>query len=185
MKKSKILIAVLAVLVTASAAGAEENIINFDGKERALVFAQLATQAQKITDVKTIEPEAVFIPARVFTAAEDAAMDRSIGSAIDYVQKHNKGVYLAEGFECLKRNGTSQEKYDFVYHAARSVYSFPEVCISRNKGICDWVADTVCSTITVVACAWVTSGDNPPITKKECHNESQEDCKEIKTWLYS
>lgn len=182
MKKSKILIAVFMLMTAASAATAEDNIMNFDGSKGGSLFSQLAVRT-RATEFPVAE--VAVIPARVFDAAEEAALDRSIGSAIVYVQRHNKSVELAESFECLRRGGTPQEKFDFVYYSGRGAYSFPEACISRNKGICDWVVESVCTTITTVSCAWVTSGDNPPITKKECHDEAKEDCKEVKSWICS
>ncbi|HBA59530.1 MAG TPA: hypothetical protein DCZ92_01645 [Elusimicrobia bacterium] len=123
------------------------------------------------------------IPARRFDAAEIANMDRSIGTAIAYVQSHKQGAPLAASFECLRNSGTPEQKFAFVYKADAAPYSFPENCVRQDKGICSWVVESVCTTITVVSCAWVTSGDNPPITKKECHDESKEDCKKVKSWI--
>jgi hypothetical protein len=104
-------------------------------------------------------------------------MDKSIDSAIAYVNMHGQGADLAAGFECLKKNGTLEQKYAFVYQPKGTVYSLPANCVMQNKGVCELVFDTVCKTVTYVACAIMADGS------KECHDEAREDCQTVKKCL--
>lgn len=190
------LIAACAVMAAVSVAGAQEIKTDFDGAGKGSF--QLAGAA----DVKVYFEDKPGLPAasqpayqdtasvpviqgREFTAAEQAELDRSIGSAIAYVQAKGMKAEFAASLECLKKSGTPRQKFEFVYQPSGQAYLFPEACVTSDKGVCDWIVENVCRTITVVSCAWVTSGDNPPITKKECHNEAKEDCKEVKNWVCS
>ena len=190
------IIAACAVLAAVSLAGAQEPKLDFDGGEKGNIEFAGEESIKVYFDGKP-GPQAAsspayqdtavapVIPGREFTAAEQAELDKSIGSAIAYVQAKGMKAEFAASLECLKKSGTPRQKFEFVYQPAGQAYLFPEACVSSDKGVCDWIVENVCRTITVVSCAWVTSGDNPPITKKECHNEAKEDCKEVKNWVCS
>ena len=165
------------MMAAASSARAEGNAMDFDGKAGAPSFAQLAAQSQFMPAA-----DAAIIPARVapeFTRKQVVDMDKSIDSAIAYVNMHGQGAELAAGFECLKQNGTPEQKYAFVYQPKDTVYSLPETCVMRNKGVCQAIFDTVCKTVTYVACAIMADGS------KECHDEAREDCKVVKKCLFA
>jgi hypothetical protein len=189
MKQGRIWIAA-ALLCAAGVAKAGGIAVNFDGAamktaevkgqsfgaERGSLFAQVSDQAQ---------PE-IAMPGRPvpeFTRDQVSNMDRSIQSAIDYVRLHQQGETLAAGFDCLLREGTPEQKFAFVYHSGTSAYAFPDNCVMRNKGAftegCKWVFDTVCKTVTYMACAIMADGS------KECHEEAREDCKVVKQCLFS
>ncbi|HBE88909.1 MAG TPA: hypothetical protein DDW67_07190 [Elusimicrobia bacterium] len=180
------LIAVLAIMAAAAPVGA----VDFDGGSGSGGFALDLREA-----MASPVPE-VPLPARplpVFSAEEVGRMDARIMRAIDYVRVEKKGVYLEAGFECLLRRGTPEQKMEFLSHDNKVPYALPEGCSSTQKGICDWVVDTVCTTVTVIACVWVctdvvgqpATGDNPQECRKECHEEARQDCKEVKNWLCS
>lgn len=178
MKKSKMMAIAFAILAGAASARAEGNVIDFDGKAGAQSFAQLAAEARFMP----VEAEPAVIPVRLspeFTRKQVVDMDKSIDSAIAYVNLHGQGADLAAGFECLKNNGTPEQKYAFVYQPAGTVYSLPENCVMRNKGVCQAIFDTVCKTVTYVACAIMADGS------KECHDEAREDCKVVKKCLFA
>jgi len=193
----KVMIAVFCVAAAASSSKAGGMNSGFAATRDIPAFSQLATQAQAMnpTAAKSISEMTAgpaIIPARatpVFTTKQMEDMDRSIGTAITYAQAHKKGAYLVNGFECLRKNGTPEQKFAFVYQQSGTVYSFPDSCVMRNKGVisdaCGWVVETVCKMITYVSCTWVTSGDNPPLTWQECTEEAKEDCKEVRNWVCS
>ena len=193
MKKSKLLIAVFAVIAAASAAKAEEIKIGFDGKTGAPLFAQLAAQTIPGIAAASGREMEVVIPSRatpVFTGKELEAMDKSIGTAITYVQAHGQGAYLAESFECLLRKGTPEQKFAFVSQAPGTAYAFTGACAKQtNKGTledaCRWVVEPVCRTVTAVSCAWVVGSGNPPMSKEECKEESKEVCERVTNWICS
>jgi hypothetical protein len=69
------------------------------------------------------------------------AMDESIGSAIAYVNTHGLGPQLRPGFECLRAQGTPEEKSAFVYAAEGTNYTLPDKCTRQDtKGTCTCVA---------------------------------------------
>jgi len=104
MKKSNILIAVFAVMAAASVAKAEGVNMDFDGKKGAPMFSQLLARAQELT---AAEPAG--IPARVFTATEQGAMDKAVASAIKSARSRGY-VELAAGFDCLLKSGTTEQE---------------------------------------------------------------------------
>lgn len=177
------------VVLAVSALVAPVRALDFDGKTGAAGIAEeLEEAAASVSEVP--------LPGRllpVFTVEEVAAMDERIGQAVAYVRKENKSSYLEAGFECLLKKGTPVQKLAFLDHDNKEPYVLPEACSATEKGICDWVVDTVCTTVTVVACAWVctdivgepATGDNPQECRKECHEESRQDCKEVRNWLCS
>jgi len=188
MKQGKIWIAAV-LIFAAGAAKASDLAVNFDGAalkaaglkapsyavERESLFAQVSAQAQ---------PE-IAMPGRPvpeFTREQVSNMDKSIQGAVDYVRLHNQGEALAAGFDCLLREGTPEQKFAFVYHSGNAPYALPDNCVMRNKGAftegCKWVFDTVCTTVTYVACAIMADGS------KECHEEAKEDCKVVKQCLF-
>jgi hypothetical protein len=194
MKQVIIVVFCLAAGVLSAKAG--EMQTGFPAAGGSPAFSQLAAQAQSVEAapakgfLEATAASPAFIPARatpVFTTKQMEEMDSSIGTAIAYVQAHNQGVYLLNGFECLRQNGTPEQKFAFVYQQKGTVYSFPDNCVMRNKGVlsdaCGWVVETVCKMITYVSCKWVTSGDNPPLTWQECTDEAKEDCKEVRKWV--
>jgi len=193
MKKNKMLIAVFAIMTAASAAKADGEVIDFDGKKGAPLFAQLSAQTIPGMAVASGREMEVVIPARptpVFTGKELEAMDKSIGTAIAYVQAHDQGAYLAESFECLLRKGTPEQKFAFVYQAPGTAYAFTGACAKQNnKGAvedaCRWVVETVCRTVTAVSCLWVVGSGNPPMSKEECKEESKEVCERVTNWICS
>ncbi|HAT72032.1 MAG TPA: hypothetical protein DCS63_04375 [Elusimicrobia bacterium] len=177
MKGINILTVAFAVLAAGSIARAEEVNIDFDGKQGSPLFAQFAVQEPYIPG----PGEGAVMPARTapeFTRRQVLEMDKSIGSAIDYVNAHGQGAYLAQGFTCLRQNGTPEQKYLFVYQAAGTTYSLPANCVMQNKGVCTWIFDTVCKTVTYMACAIMADGS------KECHEEAREDCSVVKKCLF-
>lgn len=183
-----ITIAVFGVLVAVSAAKAGGTQYGFKAVKESPALSQLAAQAQPADAIAAAGP--AIIPARatpVFTTKQMEDMDKSIGTAIAYAQAHKQGPYIVNGFECLRKNGTPEQKFSFVHHQKGTAYSFPDSCVTREKGVvgdvCGWVVETVCNMITYVSCVWVTSGDNPPLTWQECREEAKEDCKEVKNWV--
>jgi len=177
MKRINILAVAFAVLAAGSIARAEEIKIDFDGKQSSPLFAQLAAQAPSLHSAA----DDTIIPVRVapdFTQSQVLNMDKSIGSAIEYVNAHGQGAYLAEGFACLRQNGTPEQKFAFVYQPAGTTYSLPANCVMQNKGVCTWIFDTVCKTVTYMACAIMADGS------EECHKEAREDCSTVKKCLF-
>lgn len=82
------------------------------------------------------------------------AMDESIGSAIAYVNTHGLGPQLRPGFECLRDQGTLEEKSAFVYASEGTNYTLPDKCTRQDtKGTCTCVAwdyRDVCHDTTVI-----------------------------------
>jgi len=159
MKKNKILIAVFALLAMASAAGAEDIKVDFDGKKGAIGFMEAVKAADSCQNDKIaceqpkpvavsvgnigmpvkLEIEGVAAKAEpVFSPRMVTEMDESIGSAIAYVNSHRLGSQLRNGFECLRDQGTLQQKYEFVYAVKGSTHTLPENCMQPTKspGVC-------------------------------------------------
>jgi len=163
MKKSNILIMLIAVIMTTVSAAKAEEIVNFDGKgigarsfmeaikttdscrndniaceqpkPTPVLFENAGLPAESKADVATKKAEPVFSPRMV------ADMDASIGSAIAYVNTHGYGPQFRPGFECLRDQGTLKEKFDFVYPADDSNLLLPDRCMQPStKGTCTCVA---------------------------------------------
>ena len=175
MKKSNILIAVFAVMAAVSVSRAEDIKVDFDGKKSAgtvqaedmkidfdgkkssPLLGQLSAQAQKIPAA-----EAAIMPMRVFTAMEQASMDKSIDSAIIFIQKRQMSPALLAGFECLRNGGTLEQKAAFVYGRDNAAYEFPAVCVAAgrlsaiDKGILNdglqWLCESYNDVIEYLSC---------------------------------
>ncbi len=193
MKKSNIVIAMFAVVMTAVSTTRAEEVVNFDGKgigARSFMEAVKTTDSCRNDNIACEQPkptpvlfENAGLPAEsningaakkaepVFSPRVIADMDASIGSAIAYVNTHGYGPQFRPGLECLRDQGTSKEKFDFVYTADDSNYLLPDRCRQPStKGTCtcvawDWkdvcydttVYQDVCTTIAGVcaAGAWI------------------------------
>ena len=81
------------------------------------------------------------------------AMDESIGSAIAYVNTNQLAPQLRTGLECLREQGTLEQKYEFVYAVKGSTHTLPEGCMkpSRTPGVCsclEYSYHDVCHDVT-------------------------------------
>ncbi|HAT72036.1 MAG TPA: hypothetical protein DCS63_04395 [Elusimicrobia bacterium] len=150
MKKSKIIIAVFAVVMgTVSSGSAEDIKVDFDGKNSSPLFAQLATQARESSLEAAVEATLERVPAEdFFNPRMMSVLDASIKSAIDYSEAHGDEVLKTAFTEFLAR-ATPQQKYDFVYGAAR-VYHMPR--FSANKGVAQWVCEAITKTVCKTVC---------------------------------
>ncbi len=182
MKKSNILIAAAAILISAATfAKAEEIKIDFDGKKSLTLFELLAEQA-KVAEI----PAPSGIPARIFTAPEQLSMDRSLESAIAFAVKRQLHPGLIAGLECLLKNGTPEQKAAFVEGKNKSVYEFPAVCGAQagqpgelNKGIVDsslqWLCESYNDVIEYLSCHKGPDGEEvcdtklKTILRQSCH----------------
>jgi hypothetical protein len=169
IKMKKIGIVVFALMFVGVAyAGAQEVEIDFDGKSdiQDVKKSEGFTMPEDFLDIEynipvpkrvvkyeqTLKKEA-FIPVRipVFTMEEVVTMDKSIDSAIAYVKSHKQGASLVYSFEYLKKHGTPQQKFSFVYGKSNLPYEFPKNYVMKdnlvqNKGIVDDVLKWVCKT---------------------------------------
>lgn len=151
MKNGKMIIAVIAVALSAAvSARAEEIKIDFDGKkEIAFSFAETLKSAEPAND-ESIKPAMVpqaGIPGRQapeFTKAQIKEMDRSIASLISYVNDRKLPDALALNFASLLKNGSPEQKAALVFRTEGESYSFPAGLSQQNKGICSWVTEKVC-----------------------------------------
>lgn len=138
MKKSTILIAVFAVMASASSMVSAAGI-DFDGKT--------PDSLRSVDFAIAINQETPEIPAPVMAEAdafdiqnEEYELNRSIGSAIRDCDI--KGfVALKPKFEKLLTMGSLQEKRDFVYNTNRS-YDFPRRLFTGTEKTFAGVADT-------------------------------------------
>ena len=152
MKKSNILIAVFAVLVSGAISVRAGELIDFDGKSaKAAGFSEALKSFEAVnTGEFKIEKVNTEIPGRAapeFTEKQVKEMDKSIGTAIAYVREQKLPAGFSGGFTCLLQKGTPEQKAEFVYQTKGGEYTFPAVCTNQNKGICSWVTQKVCETI--------------------------------------
>jgi len=177
MKKSKILIAVLAIMTAVSAAKAENADIDFDGKKGALSFSGLLAQALPPSSMEVI-------PSRVFTVEENLSVDKAIASAIAY-SKRNKKTELAAGLECLRDSGTPGQKAGFADAAGKAAFEFPEVCLAAgqkdgvNKDLIDdglqWLCESYNDVVEYLSCSKGPDGEEVcdvklrTILRTSCH----------------
>lgn len=141
MKKTRILIAMFAVIATASAARAEINL-DFDGKNAgSIISVNFAIAKSEINqDIPEI-PAPVMAKADTDIKNEEYELNRSIGSAIKDCDK--KGfVALKPKFEKLLTMGNLQEKRDFVYNTNRS-YDFPRRLFTGTENTLAAAVDAV------------------------------------------
>ncbi|HAH31598.1 MAG TPA: hypothetical protein DCL44_04725 [Elusimicrobia bacterium] len=156
------------ILAVAAVAGlglgvvhAEDIKVDFDGKAlgginfmEAIKTADssqndnIACEKPKPAAVLTVEAEPVFSPRMLI------AMDEAIGSAMAYVNANNLAPQLRDGFECLRDQGTLEQKYDFVYAVKGSTHTLPENCLlpTRSPGVCtcsEYSYRDVCHDVTV------------------------------------
>ncbi|MDP2866397.1 MAG: hypothetical protein Q8O90_09155 [Elusimicrobiota bacterium] len=185
MKKSKILIAVFAVMTAVSAAKAEGVNIDFDGKKGAPMFAQLLAQAGN--SAAAVEAGKL-IPARakpVFKAAQIYGMNKSIDKAISHAGLNMKKPALKASLECLRDNASQEEKFLFVYAAPGAAYKFPEACSAkRAKGWLDDALQWVCEAVWVPVCKQTCSlgvedGETIVSCIEDCNDQLVESC----SWL--
>lgn len=173
MKKSKILIAMFAVIAAAPAAKAESTM-DFDGKGNAPMFAQLLAQARELPAA-----EQAVIPVRVFTAPEQEAMDRTVASAIRSARSRGY-MELAAGFDCLLKSGTAEQKSAFMHWNTSVPYRLPETCSFKaarpsEKGLLNWICTTVTEIIISTVCETDENGvqtcmDQPVTAVREACN---------------
>jgi len=161
MKKSKILIAVLAVMAAASSARAEDTKIDFDGKKGVPSFSGLLAQ-------KLAAPEPGIIPARVFFPEDNLATEKALASAIVYARK-NKKKELTAGLECLRDKGTPEQKAGFADFANKTAFRFPDVCLAGdqkdavNKDLIDdglqWLCESYNDVVEYLSCSKGPDGE--------------------------
>ena len=152
MKKSNILIAMFAVLISAAISVRAGEVVDFDGKSvKAFSFPEALSsfEAIKTDEIKSekVNMELPGRPTPEFTEAQVKEMDKSIGTAIAYVREQKLHADFARSFTCLLQKGTPEQKAEFVYQTKGGEYTFPAVCKVQNKGICSWVTEKVCETI--------------------------------------
>ncbi len=130
MKKSNILIAVIAVLAAASMAKAGEIDLDFDGRNSALslsvreIFMAGEGPVSPVPHAVVLEKASVKDDGRDNSKEVYDVLDRSIRTAImDCEQKGFSG--LRAQFGELLSKGSVSEKRDFVYNKTAS-YKFPE-----------------------------------------------------------
>lgn len=163
MKKSNILIMLVAVMMATASAAKAEELVNFDGKgigARSFMEAIKTNDSCRNDNIACAQPkptpvsfENTTLPVElkddgaskkagpVFSPRMAADLDASIGSAIAYVNTHGYGPQFRPGFECLRDQGTLKEKFDFVYPTADSDNLLPDRCRQPStKGTCTCVA---------------------------------------------
>lgn len=181
MKKSSILIAMIAVMAAASAAKAETINIDFDGKKS----AQLFSQAGKVSGA--VEAEAL-IPVRatpVFTDSQLYGMNKAISKASRYAGMNMKNNTLQASLECLRANASQVEKFSFVYAAPGTAYKFPETCSAKQpKGLLDDALQWICEAVWVPVCKQTCSlgvedGETIVLCIEDCNDQLVESC----SWL--
>ena len=167
MKKKTILMAVFAVMAAASAAGAEDIKVDFDGKKSvsavpaedikadfdgkksASVFLQLVSQAHGAVPEAAADITPVRVKAEdLFNLRMMSILDVSIRSAIDYSETQNDKV-LKSALEEFLVKATPQQKYEFVYGVSRG-YHLPS--FDSNKGVAQWVCTAVTKTVCKAVC---------------------------------
>ena len=185
MKKNKILIAVFALLAAASAAGAEDIKVDFDGKKGAPMFAQLLSQAGN--SAAAVEAGKL-IPARakpVFADTQIYGMNKAINKAIVHAGLNMKKPALKASLECLRDNASQEDKFLFVYAAPGAAYKFPETCASKQtKGLLDDALQWVCEAVWVPVCKQTCSlgvedGETIVNCIEDCNDQLVESC----SWL--
>ena len=123
MKKSTLLIAVLAVMSAVSSVSAKGPQINFDGRNIGAISFTEAVQAIENADISMVAvPEPIPV-AVTDIKMEEAELNRSIGTAIKDCEKKELSR-LKSKFEKLLTQGLLQEKRDFVYNN-KQTYEFP------------------------------------------------------------
>lgn len=130
IKKSNILIAVIAVMSAASSAKAEGPQINFDGGTGARSFMEAIKSAQGNASANIPEPakpEALTIQSRRDDSCHgpnaELKLNSLINYSIDYSEK-NKLTLIQGNMENLLANGSIEEKCDFV-QGNQKRYTFP------------------------------------------------------------
>lgn len=183
--KSGWILTLVVIAALAAPLKAEEPGISFDGAGAVIPKAadvQALGQLSGGGSAEAVEVEMPGRPAPDFSREQLSEMDKSIESAISYINAKGGDQRLAAGFGCLLRQGTPEQKFMFVYQVGGE-YSLPENCVMRGRGSftegCKWVFDRVCNTITYMACAIMADGS------KECHEEAKEDCKVVKECIFS
>lgn len=169
MKKSKILIAVFAVMTLTSVARADS-------------FTQLFSQSGNTA--AAVEAGAL-IPARatpVFTDSQLNGMDKAIDKAMRYAGTNMKNPGLKSSLACLRFNASQEEKFLFVYSAPGSAYKFPESCAAKQtKGLLDDALQWVCEAVWVPVCKQTCSlgvEDGETIVQciEDCNDQLVESC---------
>lgn len=172
MKKSKMLIAVFAIMASASVAKADS-------------FTQLFSQSG---NTAAVVDAGALIPARatpVFMAAQIYGMNKSIDKAIGYAGINMKKPGLKASLECLRNNASQEEKFLFVYAAPGAAYKFPETCSAKQtKGLLDDALQWVCEAVWVPVCKQTCSlgvedGETIVLCIEDCNDQLVESC----SWL--
>lgn len=147
------IIAAFAVLVSAAVSARAGEVIDFDGKNAKTVSFAETLKAAEAVQADTIKFEKVAvdgIPGRAapaFTEQQVKEMDKSIRTAMTYVNDHQLPKNYINSFNCLLAKGTPEQKAEFVYTPEGAEYSFPGVCRAQNKNVCSWVAEKVCEQV--------------------------------------
>jgi len=119
MKKSKILIAVFAVMAAASAVGAEEVEINFDGNKGESVGFHNNLRSvsfyEKIGDTGgIILPSPVRVEDVEIYEGKRLNLDYSILNTINYCERTGIDQSTVSSFKKLLAFGTQEEKLEFI-----------------------------------------------------------------------
>lgn len=158
MKKSNILIAAVAVIISAAtAARAEKPSINFDGGSMRAVNFLNAVKDNASVDIVAVPAPTPAEGSGFDIKMEEDELNRSIGTAIKDCEK-KEFAGLKTKFEKLLTEGLPQEKRDFVYNN-KQTYEFPRRLFTGtaktdaasdqrnvNKGCLTWGSKEVCTT---------------------------------------
>ncbi|OGR66611.1 MAG: hypothetical protein A2X31_04635 [Elusimicrobia bacterium GWB2_63_22] len=171
MKNRNILIAIVTVIIgTVSGLNAQGFNVDFDkgtfkqvdfmeavkspdsrqsgalncGEPKPEVVAPAKTEAY--SNFKSIPNMRRGLAQRVFSPAEIASMDETIGYAINYANNHRKFVISASAARLLKE-GTPEQKLDFISVTEGSDYDFPwnaDKSASSRCGCVRWGTTQTC-----------------------------------------
>ncbi len=127
MKKSTILIAMFAVLTTASVTKAEVPQIYFDGNGAVVNIKAILRESPEF---EAAVPEAQPQQADFFSHLNEGVVTGVIQGAIETCAAEGKDAVMID-LKNLLKYGTTKEKAAFVYNK-RGIYSFPLNIISRR-----------------------------------------------------
>lgn len=170
MKKSNILMAVVAVLVAGASVAKAENNLDFDGKRSGgTSFADLLKTADSCQNeninceqpkpvpvlTETLGKPSIFKAEgeiisnqRVFSPVEIIAMDDVIKGAINYANSHQASV-ISPRISLLLKNGTPEQKYEFINTPGSSLYRFPASISAPSRYCISWGSKQTCVNKTV------------------------------------
>lgn len=127
MKKSNILVAVFAILATASVVKAEVPQINFDGNGATM---DVGAALRENPEFKAVLPEARPQQEEFFSRLNEGVVHGVIQGAIESCAAEGKKTVMIS-LKNLLEYGTMKEKEAFVYNK-RGTYSFPASIVSRR-----------------------------------------------------